>query len=138
MRLNSALEDITNTTLREVSGLLAKLDYLSSLREGRSYVHWGLARVYGQKAAQEALAEVHHFIFAEVLRTPLRELVSDLEECSNRIGLTPTAYLNTLRDRSQHLVPDHPGSGSVQHFNSVLYALSSLQKCRRAAIPPIS
>jgi len=138
MRLHSALEDLTNTTLSAVSGMVAKLDYLSSLREGTSYVHWGLARVYGKKAAQEALAQAHHFIFSEVLRTPLRHLVEDLEECSIRVGLTPTAYLNKLRNSSHKLVPGHPGCASAQHFSSVLYALSSLEKTRRAAIPPIS
>ena len=138
MRLNSAFEDFTNTTLRAVSGTLAKLDYLSSLREGASYVHWGLATVYGEKAAQEALAQAHHFIFSELLRTPLRELLDDLEACSTRVGLTPAAYLDKLRDCKEELVPGHPGCGSEQHFNSVLYALSNLQKTRRAAIPPIS
>jgi hypothetical protein len=138
MRLHSALEDLTNTTLRAVSGMVAKLDYLSSLREGTSYVHWGLARVYGKKAAQEALAQAHHVIFSKVLRTPLRDLVEDLEECSIRVGLTPSAYLKQLRNSSHKLVPGHPGCASARHFSSVLYALSSLEKTRRAAIPPIS
>jgi hypothetical protein len=138
MRLHSALEDLTKTTIPAVSGILAKLDYVSGLRQGSSYVHWGLASVYGQKAAQEALAQAHHLIFSEVLRTPLRELAQDLERCSSRIGLTPGAYLNKLRNSRQNLVPGDPGSGSAQHFSSVLYALSSLQKSQRAAIRPIS
>jgi hypothetical protein len=138
MRLQSALEDLTNTTLRGFAGIVAKLDYLSSVREGTSYVHWGLARVYGQNAAQEALAQAHHFIFSEVLRTPLHDLVEDLEECSIRVGLTPSAYLKQLRNSSHKLVPGHPGCASARHFSSVLYALSSLEKTRRAAIPPIS
>ena len=138
MRLNSALEDLTNTTLGAVSGILAKLDYLSGLREGTSYVHWGLATVYGQKAAQEALAQAHHFVFAEVLRTPLRDLAEDLAECSTRIGLNSSDYLNKLSSSSHKLVPGHAGAGSAQHFSSVLYALSNLQRNPRAAIPPIS
>jgi hypothetical protein len=138
MRLRSAFEDLTNSTLRAFSGILAKLEYLSSLREGASYAHWGLASVYGEKAAQDALSQAHHFIFSEILRTPLRELMKDVEQSSSRIGLTPGAYLNHLRNSTDKLVPGGPGSGARQHFSSVLYALSNLEKSRRAAIPPIS
>jgi hypothetical protein len=139
MRLNSALEDLTSTTLRAVAGMLGRLQYLSSLRSaGGRYLHWGLERLYGEQAAQEALTHAHHSVLAKILATPLRELLDDLEECSTQAGLTPRNYLKNLRNCSLDLLPENPGSGSEQHFNSVLYALSNLQQGRRAAIPPIS
>ena len=139
MRLNSPFDDLTSTTLRAVAGMLGKLQYLSSLRSaGGPYLHWGLARLYGEQAAQEALTQAHHSVLAKILTTPLRELLEDLEESSRQAELTPRIYLKKLRGCSLDLLPLNPGSGSEQHFNSVLYALSNLQQGRRAAIPPIS
>jgi hypothetical protein len=138
MRLQSALEDLTNTTLEAVSGTLGKLNYLSSLRGGSAYIHWGLAKVYGDAAAQEALTQAHKGIFAKVLRMPLPDLLEDLQECSKAAGLSPGAYLKTLSEREAMLVPFNPGSGSAKHFSSVLGALLALQKSRRAATLPAS
>ena len=139
MRLNSALEDLTNTTLRAVVGRLEQLQYLSSLRSaGGTYLHWGLQRLYGEQAAQEALIQAHHSILAGILATPLRELLEDLEECSAQAGLSSRNYLKKLLGCSVDLLPVNLGSGSAEHFNSVLYALSNLQRGRRAAIPPVS
>jgi hypothetical protein len=136
MRLHSAFEDLTTTTLEAVAGLLGKLNYLSSLRgSGSSYTHWGLAKVYGDSAAQEALEQAHKGIFSKVLRTPLPDLLEDLKECSKAAGLTPTDYLKSLSDSKESLVPFNLSSGSVKHFSSVLGALSNLQKSRRAILP---
>jgi hypothetical protein len=42
MTLKSALQDLRETTLAAVSGLLAKLAYLGSLRRPEGgYLHWG-------------------------------------------------------------------------------------------------
>ena len=139
MRLYSALEDFTNTTLQAVSGILGKLNYLSTLRGGgSSYTHWGLTRLYGHAAAQEALEQAHKSIFSKVLRTPLRDLLEDLKESSNAAGLTAADYLKRLSDSQAALVPFNPSSGSAKHFSSVLVALSNLQKTRRAATLPVS
>ena len=139
MRLYSAHEDLTNTTLAAVSGVLGKLSYLSSLRtDGESYIHWGLARVYGDTAAQDALMQAHKSVFSTVLRTPLAELFEDLGHCSKLAGLSPAAYLGLLKERQAALVPGNPGSGSSKHLSSVLDALSHLLKRPRAAIRPIS
>lgn len=139
MRLYSALEDLTNTTLEAISGILGKLSYLSSLRgSGSAYIHWGLAKVYGDAAAQEALEQAHKSIFSKILRTPLPDLLEDLGECSKAAGLAPADYLKRLTDSKAALVPGNLGSGPAKHFNSVLDALSNLQKARRAAILPAS
>jgi len=43
MTLKSALQDLKETTLAAVSGLLGKLAYMASLRRGEGrYEHWGM------------------------------------------------------------------------------------------------
>jgi len=47
MTLKSALQDVKETTLAAVSGLLGKLAYLASLRRGQDgYQHWGMSLMH--------------------------------------------------------------------------------------------
>src|ERR1700704_5932292 len=70
MTLKSAFEDVIGTTLAAISGVIAKLDYVSGLRSAsrKGYAHWGLGRVYGESAADRALAEAHRLLFLKLLR----------------------------------------------------------------------
>jgi hypothetical protein len=138
MTLKSALEDLLATTLAAVSGVVGKLEYLSSLREpgGGSYSHWGLARVYGDRPAQQALAEAHRLLFLRVLRTSLRTLRGDVVLSSGALQMPPAEYVENLRDHLSALLPQDLGGGSARHFSSVLHALSSLAKTQRDANPP--
>ncbi len=139
MTFKSAFEDLTRTTLQPISGMLGKLDYLSSLRVvGGSYVHWGLVRVHGESAAQQALAEAHRSMLTRILRCPLQRLVEDLEVSSQPKGITPQVYLQNLRLRTPDLLPPEPGAASARHFNSVLRALSSLAQTPGGATRPIA
>jgi hypothetical protein len=128
MALKSAIEDVLGTTLAPVSGLLGRLDYLSSLRgtPGGSYSHWGLARVHGQRAAQEALAEAHHLLYLKLLRTSLRALQADAAISGEALAMAPGEYVENLRRRVAVLLPPDLGGGSPRHFSSMLHALSSL------------
>ncbi len=127
MPLRSALEDLRDTTLRRVSGLLGKLDYFSRLRtEGGNYAHWGLERVHGEAAAREALAQAHQSTTAGVLRTPLRRMVQDAEVSSEAKGVPAETYTRELHDRAAQLLPSSPGAGSKRHLKSVLRVLSYL------------
>ena len=127
MTLKSALDDVLAVTLTAVSGIVGKLEYLSCLRETPdSYSHWGLARVYGEGAAQQALAEAHRTCFLIILRTSLRTLRDDVA-VSNREEQKPAEeYVEDLRSRLPILLPLDLGGGSARHFSSVLHALSSL------------
>jgi hypothetical protein len=55
--------------------------YVAGLRlsAGEPYAHWGLTRVYGEEAAQQAIADAHGKLFLHLLRTPLRNLRHDLK-----------------------------------------------------------
>jgi hypothetical protein len=132
MTLKSVKEDIQARTLRAVSGLLGKLDYLASLRQADgSYSHWGLSRVYGEVPAQRALAEAHRSLVAMILRTPLRRLREDVDESCAPKNLTQAEFLGQLEDRETQSLPPEPGVGSRQHLSSVLRALAALAKTPR-------
>jgi len=131
MTLRSAFEDLVGSTLSAISGVLARIEYLSSLRRGdrgAAYQHWGLARVYGEYAAQQALAEAHRALFLKVLRTSLRDLHRGAALGETALAIPARDYLEELRTRQTELLPTDLGGGSVRHFNSVLQALSSLAK----------
>jgi len=138
MTLISALEDLQETTLRAITGCLRRLEYLSGLRNKQGgYAHWGLARVYGDLAAKRALAQAHRSVLSQVLAMPIRKLVEDVEQSSERAGVPPSAYLERLSTTSPQLLPPEPGAGSARHLSSVLHVLSSLLKNRkRDASPP--
>lgn len=137
MSLFSAFDDFLQTTLQAVPGTLGKLDYISGLRRGAAgeYVHWGLARVHGDREAQEAMAEVHRLVFSEVLSTPLRLLLEDASRC---VEQEPTRYLDQLQARCEAMLPLNSGAASAQHFSSVLQALLYLAQARRKTTLPIS
>jgi len=135
MPLKSALQDVKESTLAAVSGLLGKLSYLASLRRAQGrYEHWGMEKVYGPESSEHALRTAHAEIVAGVLRTPLVVLEEDLEESSRAGGIEAQAYVEELRNRFDYLLPgERKNSAAATHLNSVLVALSSLKKNRRGA-----
>ena len=140
MTLKSALQDVKETTLAAVSGLLGKLAYLASLhRTHGRYGHWGMEQVHGPESAERALKTAHAEIVAGVLRTPLESLVEDLDKSSQSSGLTARSYVEGLRERFEDLLPDErQDSPAASHLNSGLLALSSLEKARGRATRSIS
>jgi hypothetical protein len=135
MTLKSALQDVRETTLAAVSGLLGKLLYLASLRlEHGEYQHWGLARVYGHESADRALKTAHGEVLAGVLRTPLVCLTEDLEETSRDQGVQPQQCVAEMRGQFAGLVRgERADSPASAHLNSVLTALSHLEQNRGSA-----
>lgn len=132
MVLKSVREDLQARTLRAVSGLLGKLGYFASLRQkDGSYQHWGLARVHGETAAQTALADAHRSLVSDILRTPLRKLLQDLDESRGMKSVTQIEFLEDLRIHESEASPRDPGAGYRRHLSSVLQALSALTKIRR-------
>jgi hypothetical protein len=129
MALKSALEDFRGRTLRAVSGELSKLAYVASLRDtDGSYSHWGLARVYGEAEAQQAVSDAHKGVVSTILRTPLRQLLRDVEESAGPTKEEQAAFLAGLDRGDAQLLPKRPGAGAERHLNSALCALASLVK----------
>jgi hypothetical protein len=139
MTLKSALQDLRETTLAAISGLLAKLAYLGSLRRREGgYVHWGMALVHGEESSERALKAAHSEVLSSVLRTPIPELVKDLRESSRNRQQTAEACVEGMREQFSELLPSPQDTASARHLNSVLVALSSLEKNRKRATPSTS
>jgi hypothetical protein len=132
MTLKSVKEDLKARTLQAISGLLGQLGYLASLRQqDGSYSHWGLSRVHGEAAAQEALAEAHQSVVTKILRAPLCRLLNDVQDsCADR-KQGQIEFLGELRERELQIVPPKSGIGSRRHLSSVLHALLALAKSPR-------
>ena len=135
MTLKSALQDVKETTLAAVSGLLGKLAYLASLRRAQGrYVHWGMESVHGADSSERALKTAHAEIVAGVLRMPLASLLDDLQKSSQSSGVVARTYVEELRKNFDDLLPgERKDSPEASHLNSVLVALSSLEKNRGRA-----
>ncbi|MGA9545408.1 MAG: hypothetical protein WBQ85_17675 [Candidatus Sulfotelmatobacter sp.] len=139
MTLKSALQDLRETTLAAVSGLLAKLAYLGSLRRREGgYLHWGMSLVHGEESSERALKAAHTEVLSTVLRTPIADLVKDLRESSQDNQQTAEAYADGMREQLSALLPSPQDAPTARHLNSVLIALSSLEKNRKAATPSTS
>jgi|SRR5215475_12185474 len=135
MSLRSALQDLKETTLSAVSGLLGKLSYLASLRGGRGfYNHWGMQIVHGVDSAERALRQAHLDVMAKVLRTPLASLLEDLKQSSEGAGVERLEYVEKMRGHFDDLLPEgRQNTPASSHLNSILVALSSLERNRGRA-----
>jgi hypothetical protein len=132
MTLKSAMQDLQERTLRAVSGLLGKLDYLASLRsQDGLYSHWGMERVHGEEATRRALRDAHRSIVSNILRTPLRHLVRDAEESAAVKQTHASELLQSLREHPAQVAPAGPGVGTERHLSSVLHALLRLVRNRQ-------
>ena len=136
MRLKSALEDFEANTLGAVPGLLGRLSYVGGLNDGKGtgtgrYDHWGLARVYGEDAAQSAIRASHRVLLSEVLKKPLAVLLKDVPASCAKEHLTESEFLSALAQSS----PKPLSPAARAHLASVLSALSALVENRENANP---
>jgi hypothetical protein len=135
MTLKSALQDVKETTLAAVSGLLGKLNYMASLRRGQNgYQHWGMSLVHGAESSERAMKAAHAEVVSSILRAPLSELVGDLRESSKDSGASSEDYVEEMRGQFDNLLPGARRDSAVaSHLNSVLVALSTLEKSQGRA-----
>jgi hypothetical protein len=138
MTLKSPLEDLRETTLAALSGCLAKLAYLGSLRRKGGYQHWGMSRLHGEEASDRALKTAHEEVLSAVLRTPISALEEDLRESSRASKQPAGAYLEGMRGRFKQLLASPQDTVAARHLNSVLVALSCLEANRQRATPSAS
>jgi hypothetical protein len=90
--------------------------------------------VHGPESSERALRTAHAEVVAGVLRTPLASLEDDLQESSAESGVSAHTYVDGLRERFEDLLPgERKDTPAASHLNSVLVALSSLEKNRGRA-----
>ena len=135
MTLKSALQDVKETTLAAVSGLLGKLAYLASLRraEGR-YEHWGMELVHGPESSERALKTAHAEIVCWSFAGALGVSGRRPAEITPGSGVAARAYIEGLRENFDCLLPgERKDTPEACHLSSVLVALLSLEKHRGRA-----
>ena len=139
MKLRSAIDDLHDNTVEALDGSLRRLEYFGGLRSREKekkrdgeYEHWGLSRVHGDLPAMKALAQTHRSLVSQILATPIRLLLQDIDTSSALAGVAPVDYMEKLQLQNPdlNLLPPAPGAGSARHLNSVLQALSALAKSR--------
>ncbi len=136
MARQSAQQDLRDTSLKSIRGGFNKLQYLADLRDSNDapYSHWGLARVHGEQAASQALADEHRRLLAAMLASPIEKLLKDVQRCSEVSGTTPEVFMRKLCARKiSSLLPPESNLATEQHFSSVLNALSALVKSQADA-----
>jgi hypothetical protein len=127
MTLKSAYDDLRQRTIARIPGTWRKLQYLAGLRSDKGgYVHWGLERVHGSEAAQDAFQEVHKTLVKTILRTRLSTLQDDLEQSSEADAISPTSYASKLTGNLSQLLPSGSPREARLHLFSVLETLSLL------------
>lgn len=129
MTILSPSEDFWCRSLADFPGPVSKLEYIVSLRtESGAYAHWGLTRVHGEAAANQAIANAHTKIFLEILRTPLSQLQRELRSLAQEQGAHARDLLDAFLERGERLVPHSLNGGSRRHFNSIWESLSAIER----------
>jgi hypothetical protein len=77
----SAAAELWRNTLAQIPSLFGRLVYLASLRDQNTgrYEHHGLAQLFGEEVADEALRESHAATFQEWLCYTLEQQKTDLD-----------------------------------------------------------
>lgn len=124
----SPIEDFATRTLSAIPGLWRKFLYMAELRSADGkYEHWGHRRIHGELSSQQALASIHSQVYLDVLRMPLRELMSAGEDQNYS---TAASFPVELQVR---MVPSELQGGSPRHFNSIALAVRYLSAARQAS-----
>lgn len=140
MAVRSALEDFEETTLKAISGLLAKLHYLATLHDGHGhYAHWGMERVHGAEASARAIRSSHVAVLTQVLRAPVRVLLQDVAASAATVRVPAHEFLRSLGKSPQQVLPERCMAASQKHLIAVLHGLSALlERQERASRPGAS
>ena len=131
MPLLSALEDFVQRSLGALPTLWEKLRFVSSLREGVQYRHWGMEQRFGEQAAQAAMAEAHSGVCNELASTKLAELWLAADQAARREDLGVSEYLHNL-DPGKTRPADLDGV-APEHFAFVVTSLYRVARSRSAS-----
>jgi hypothetical protein len=99
MEVVRAAEDLRRRTLADVKAPLDQVIYLASMRDYNTglYYHAGLAMKYGDDVACEALAECHNDAYWQLLASPLKSVVEQIESYAERSGTSPAEMIATWK-----------------------------------------
>jgi hypothetical protein len=97
--VEAAAADLRTRTLGKLSGDMARLLYLASMRDYNSgeYFHDGLAIQFSQEVACDALKACHTEVFKRLAFLRLESLVDELEAYLTSSGLRPEDFFSAWR-----------------------------------------
>ena len=99
MDVQQAADDLRRRTLSEIPRSLDRLIYLASMRDYNTglYYHDGLASRFSQEVACEALADCHREAFRDLVGSPLRDLVCQMEGYMDSTHTSPSEFLTAWK-----------------------------------------
>lgn len=138
MDVQQAAEDLRRRTLSEIPRSLDRLIYLASMRDYNTglYYHDGLASRFSQEVACEALADCHREAFRDLVGSPLRDLVSQMEGYMGSTHTSPGEFLTAWKKLEPYrvAVPVETDPLSAEFlFSSFKIALAILEARLRPA-----
>lgn len=135
-QVHEACDDLKNRTLASLPGAFGRLIYLASMRDYNTgqYYHEGLANRYSEEVAAKALTKSHQETFQHLVRSPLAQLVDELE----RYIISTSAEADQLLGTWERLqpyrvaVPAQSNLALAEFFTSNVKIALSILKHRRS------
>lgn len=135
-----AASDLWRNTLSQIPSVYGRLVYLTGLRDSNSgrYEHHGLALIFGEKDANDALRKSHRASFEEWLSFTLEQQKADLDlYLSDLFSIKRTVVENWLRLAPyKNLAPAGAGAAERALFLADFETLLQLLKSESGAASP--
>ncbi|MCX6592966.1 MAG: hypothetical protein NTZ56_15715 [Acidobacteria bacterium] len=135
----SASANLWLRTLAQIPSLFGRLVYLSSLRDANSdaYQHHGLAMVFGEAEADQALRESHEKAFADWLMYGLEQQKADLDLFLSTLDTPKRLLLESWQRLTpyKNLIPSRAGSAQESLYLADLETLLRLLRNEYGAAP---
>ena len=127
MRRRTAQADLVERTLDRIPSLLGKITFLSELKRGGEYSHWGMERLHGRADTASAISAAHTRCVLDFLSKRFLEQSSDCNREAQRLNVPVRDLLSRLRAVQENLAPIDWSGGSPEHFAWALFVLANWQ-----------
>jgi hypothetical protein len=136
-----AAEDLRRKTLSGMARQIDRLIYLASTRDYNTgvYYHDGLAAIYSQDVACQALADCHREAFRQLLGASLQDLVGQLEGYMRSVHQTPDAFIAAWQKLEPYrvTVPVESDPLAAEFFFANLRTALAILETRQTARPSL-